>query len=176
MADKHGDIATRKDEELSRRQRSSTSPYWMLDRFADEIDRMFDQFGFGRVRNRQEGMSDFMTWSPRVDVTQRNDELVIHADLPGLSKDDVKVDVTDDAVTIQGERHREQEGSRDGVYRSERSYGSFYRVVPLPEGAIADEAKASFKDGVLEIVMPAPPEQVSRGRRLKITDGPAASK
>ena len=148
----------------------------MLDRFADEIDRMFDQFGFGRLRGRSDDMSDFLTWTPRIDVTQRNNELVIHADLPGLTKDDIKVDVTDDAVTIQGERRREHEEDRGGVYRSERSYGSFHRVVPLPEGTIADQAKASFKNGVLEIVMPAPPEQVSRGRRLEITESGAQSK
>jgi HSP20 family protein len=176
MAEKHGGIATRGDERLARQQRASTSPYWMLDRFADEMDRMFDQFGFGRVRNRSDAMSDFLTWTPRIDVTQRNNELVIRADLPGLTKDDVKVDVTDDAVTIQGERRREHEEERGGIYRSERSYGSFHRVVPLPEGAIADQAKASFKNGVLEIVMPAPPEHVSRGRRLEITEGGTGSR
>ena len=55
------------------------------------------------------------------------------------------------------------------MYRSERSYGSFYRVVPLPEGAIAEQAKATFRDGVLEITMPAPP--ASKGRKLEITEG-----
>jgi len=171
MADKHGDIAARRDERLSRRQASAGSPYWMLDRFADEIDRMFDQFGFGRASNRHGESSDFTTWAPRVDVTQRNDQLVVRADLPGLNKEDVKVDVTDDAVTIHGERHREHEEEHGGIYRSERTYGTFHRVVPLPDGAIADQAKATFKNGVLEITMPAPPEQVSRGRRLEITEG-----
>ncbi len=176
MAEKHGDIAARRDQQLSRRQASSTSPYWVLDRFADEIDRMFDQFGFGHLSNRRSTSSDFMTWTPRVDVSQRNDQLVIRADLPGLSKDDVKVDVTDDAVTIQGERHREHQEEQGGIYRSERTYGSFYRTVPLPEGTIADQAKASFKNGVLEVTMPAPPEQVSRGRRLEISEGEEKSR
>ena len=176
MAEKHGDIAARRDQQISRRQASSTSPFWMLDRFADEIDRMFDQFGFGRVSNRRGASSDFLTWTPRVDVSQRNKELVIRADLPGLSKDDVKVDITDDVVTIQGERRREHEEDQGGIYRSERSYGSFYRSVALPEGAIADQAKASFKNGVLEITMPAPPEQVSRGRRLEISESSEKSK
>ncbi len=108
-------------------------------------------------------------------MLQRNNELVIRADLPGLSKDDVKVDVTEDAVTIQGERKREHEEEKGGVYRSERSYGSFSRVIALPEGAMTDQAKASFKDGVLEITMPAPPEAVTRGRKLEITE-PATSK
>ena len=70
-----------------------------------------------------------------------------------------------------GERKREHEEERDGVYRSERSYGSFYRVIPLPEGAITEQANANFRDGVLEITMPAPP--ASKGRRLEITEGAA---
>lgn len=143
----------------------------MFERFADEVNRMFDEYGLWRGGSRAGSVADDMTWTPRIDVTQRNNELVVRADLPGMSRDDVKVDVTEDAITIQGERHREHEEEKGGVYRSERSYGSFYRAIPLPDGAIADQAKASFKDGVLEITMPAPPEQVSRGRRLEIRDG-----
>jgi HSP20 family protein len=103
-------------------------------------------------------------------VFHRNDELVVRADLPGLKKDDVKVDVTENGITIRGERKREHEEEREGLYHSERSYGSFYRLIPLPDGAITDQAKAKFKDGVLEITMPAPPEHVRRGRRLEITE------
>jgi HSP20 family protein len=110
------------------------------------------------------------SWAPDIDVFQRGNELVIRADLPGLKKDDVKVDVTEESVTIQGERKREHEEEREGRYRVERSYGSFSRLIPLPEGAITDQAKASFDNGVLEITMPAPPEQVRRGRRLEIAE------
>jgi HSP20 family protein len=117
-----------------------------------------------------------MTWTPQIEVTQRSNELIVRADLPGMNKDDVKVDVTEDAIVIQGERRREHEEERGGVYRSERSYGSFYRAIPLPEGAITDQAKATFKDGVLEIKLPAPPEQVTQGRRLEITDASSKSK
>jgi HSP20 family protein len=101
-----------------------------------------------------------------VDVTQHEDELVIRADLPGLEKDDVKVNVAEDAVTIHGERHRAQEEERDGVYRTERNYGTFYRTIPLPAGTVTDQAKASFKNGVLEIRMPA--AQSAAGRALDI--------
>ena len=87
-----------------------------------------------------------------------------------MKRDEVSVDITDDAVTIQGERKREKEEEREGYYRSERSYGSFCRVVPLPEGAITEQAKATFKDGVLEIAMPAPPTS-TKGRRLEIAEG-----
>jgi HSP20 family protein len=113
---------------------------------------------------------------PDVEVIHRNNELVVRADLPGLTKDDIKVDVTEDRVTLQGERKREHEEERGGVYRSERSYGSFYREIPLPEGTISEQTKANFKDGVLKITMPAPPEHVHRGRRLEITEETSAKK
>lgn len=144
---------------------------------------MFDDFGLARgwltprAERRWLGApwrdigAEWEAWAPDVDVFQRGNDLVIRADLPGLTRDDVKVDVTEDGITIQGERRREHEEEREGVYRSERSYGSFSRVIPLPEGTITDQAKASFEKGVLEITMPAPPEQVRRGRRVEIAEG-----
>jgi len=114
--------------------------------------------------------SSTLTWMPDVEIFHRDSELVVRADLPGLKKDDVKIDVMDDRLTIQGERRHEHEDKQEGFYRSERSYGSFYRQVVLPTGAMTDQAKASFKDGVLEITMPAPPESARRGRRLEIAD------
>ena len=109
-------------------------------------------------------------------VFQRNHELIVRADLPGLRKEDIQIDVTDDAITIHGERHPETEQERLGIYRSERGYGSFSRVIPLPDGTMTDQAKATFKDGVLEITMPAPAEQVTRGRKLEITAASATRK
>lgn len=119
---------------------------------------------------RESGM-----WSPQIETFQRGNEFIVRADLPGLSKDDVKVDLTEDSITLQGERREEHEEDREGYYRSERTYGSFYRVVPLPEGAIADSAKAQFNNGVLEIVLQAPPKEVSRGRRLEISESKAGT-
>lgn len=172
---------TREERSLERSSSSyrSASPFNMLQRFADEVDRVFDDFGFGSTRSRlpwRSPLSSQAMWSPDVEVFHRNSELVIHADLPGLTKDEVKVDVTESAVTIQGERHRQHEEEHEGIFRSERSYGSFHRTIPLPEGVIVDQAKATFKDGVLEITMPAPPEQARRGRRLEIAEGTASKR
>jgi HSP20 family protein len=138
----------------------------MLERFADEVTRVFDDFGFGRGWSRIPAPSDLMTWTPRVDVTRHGDELVVRVDLPGIQKDGIKVNVTKDAITVHGERHRVQEEERDGVYRSERSYGAFCRTIALPPGASTDQAKASFNNGVLEIRMPAAPGV--EGRPLEI--------
>jgi HSP20 family molecular chaperone IbpA len=110
-------------------------------------------------------------WSPAIDVFQRGNDLVVRADVPGLTRDDITVDIADDHVTIRGERHHDHEEERDGVFRSERSYGSFCRVIPLPQGAIADSAKAAFNNGVLEIVLQAPSSEVRRGRRIEIREG-----
>jgi len=178
------DIAPRERQRVTRREPlSAANPFGMLERFADEIDSVFGDFGLGRnwlaPRWGRSGMplrAGMDMWAPDVEVYQQNNDLVVRADLPGLKKDDVNIDVRDNDITISGERRQEQETEREGIYRSERSYGSFCRTIPLPEGTITDQAKATFKDGVLEVRMPAPPEQVTRGRRLEIKEGAEAKK
>lgn len=163
---------SRGSQELRRRDPFDTawaSPFALMRRMQDEMDRWFG--GPGTTRNWVPSPDSQLDWAPAVDVFQRGSELVVRADLPGISKDDVDVEVNEDSLTIRGERRYEREEEREGVYRSERSYGSFVRVVPLPEGTITDSAKASFKDGVLEIVMQAPGREVKRGRRIEIGEG-----
>lgn len=154
-------------------------PFGLMNRFADEMDRLFEDFGFGRGRLTSFGgrgyapsafgqMSQAM-WSPQIEVFERGDQLIVRADLPGLNKDDVKIHVTDEALIIEGERRQEHEENEEGFYRSERSYGSFYRSIPLPEGVSDEDVKASFRDGVLEITMPAPKRQ-QRHRQIEIGD------
>ena len=175
---------------LARREQSSPSPvtgspFAFMRRFSEEMDRLFEDFGFGRGWLAPSfgrclfpsGFGDFgqAAWSPQVEVFERGGQLVVRADLPGPTKDDVKVEVTDDAITISGERKQEHEERREGFYRSECSYGSFYRQIPLPEGASADDANATFRDGVLEITMQAPARQERRSRRLEIKDSPESA-
>jgi HSP20 family protein len=156
---------------LSRPSAWGASPFQAFQRLADEMDRMFDDFGLGRrwASPLWSGAGAGTMWAPDVEVFQKNSQLTIRADLPGMKRDEISVDVNEDSVTIQGERRREREEDQEGLYRSERSYGSFCRVIPLPQGAISDQAKATFRDGVLEITMPAPPH--SRGRRIEIGEG-----
>ena len=163
----------RQQSSLARRQPSLiVSPFVLLERLADEMAGIFDRPVRGMQPSQSTDFAAGMTpWAPKVDVFQRGNELIIRADVPGVNPDDVVVEVSDDAVTISGERRQEHEEDQGGVYRFERTYGSFLRVIPLPDGAIVDRAKANFKDGVLEIAVPAPPEQVSRGRRVEISRG-----
>ncbi len=140
---------------------SMFSPFSMMRRFSDEMDRMMQHMmGTTGFSGNMERMENFV---PHVDMVERDGKLVITADLPGMTKDDIKVDVTENAVILDGERKFEHEENQEGIYRSERSYGRFYRQIPLPEGVKTDNATANFKNGVLEVTIDAP--QLSKQRR-----------
>jgi HSP20 family protein len=147
------------------------SPFSFMRRFGEDMDSLFEEFGFGRGLMPQ-GLAQMADWSPQVEITERDGQLIARADLPGLSKDDVQVELRDDAILIRGQRKQEHEEKREGYYRSERSYGSFYRQIPLPKGVKTENATATFRDGVLEITMPAPQGE-ARGRQLQIQDAQA---
>jgi len=125
--------------------------------------------------HRREQPVDFWPgeyWTPQIETFQRGEDLVVRADLPGLRPEEVTVEVTDDTLTIHGERRRECEESGAGYYRSERSYGSFHRRIGLPHGVDPAHIKAQFKDGVLEVTMPAAAaNQGTRGRRIDVKGG-----
>ena len=160
-------VEPRRHGQVSRMQPwPSSGPFSMMRRFSDEMDRMFDRAFEGYGFPSSERFSPWTaseTFSPHVDMFERDGKLVISADLPGLTKDDVKVDITEDAVLIEGERKYEHEQREEGVYRSERGYGQFRRQIPLPEGVKSETAKANFKNGVLEVTMEAP--QIAKNRR-----------
>jgi HSP20 family protein len=155
-----------------------TLPFRFARQFAEDMERLFEDFQgfrmgslFGREFFPFTKEFEHVDWVPKIEVLKQNGELSVRADLPGLKKEDVKVEMTDEALTISGERKEEKEEKRKGYYRSERSYGSFYRYIPLPEGVKTDTAIAEFRDGVLEIKMQVPKTE-TRGRRLEITEGP----
>jgi HSP20 family protein len=149
--------------------RSIPSPFAMLQRLADGMTGVFDDLTFKRSSSGP--TAALGAFAPDIDVFQRGNELVVRADVPGVKPEDVVVEISDDAITISGERRQEHEEERNGIYRFERSVGAFCRVIPLPEGVMADQAKARVDGGVLEISVPATPAQVSRGRRLEISQG-----
>jgi HSP20 family protein len=159
-----------------REPQSLRTPFTFMRRFSEEMDRLFEDFGFGRgwlAPGFERSLDSLGTlavnaWAPQVEVMERDNQLVVRADLPGMSKDDVKVDLDDNSLVIRGERKSEREEDEEGYYRSERSYGSFYRRIPLPSGVKAEEANADFRNGVLEITMPAPQRTEEKRRQIEI--------
>jgi HSP20 family protein len=184
-----GQAVAARDQERGQLQRQQPqggwfSPFEVMDRMTEEMDRIFDRafHDFGLQRRswpRRAQLRSFDReglWSPKVEAFQKGDRFIVRAELPGLKKDDVQVEITDGAIALQGERREEHEEDREGYYHSEREYGQFYRSIPLPEGVIAESAQASFNNGVLEVSMQAPPAEATRGRRLEIKDASESEK
>lgn len=138
------------------------NPFSLMRRLSEEMDRTFSSGLQGRTGQGPSG-----AWSPAIEVSEREGNYVVCAELPGLNKDNVNVEVTDDALIIHGERKYEHDETRGGVHRTERRYGEFHRVIPLPEGIDPEQAKANFHDGVLEVSVPMP-QQRSRARQIPI--------
>jgi HSP20 family protein len=132
--------------------------------FLDEIEEEFGRFWnaprfyrpgfFARLLPRRYRMGETTAWAPTLDAFESNGQLVIHAELPGVDKKDIHVSIADGDLIIEGERKSESEVKEKDYYRMERSSGSFYRRLPLPEGVKADQIQAEYKDGVLDIRMP----------------------
>ncbi len=161
------------------------NPFTLMQRVSEDMDRLFEQFGFGRlglglgpswgslagsdVADRSQSFGGLQNlWAPQIETIQRGDRLVVRADLPGVNKDDVHVEVDNGVLTISGERRNERNEEREGFYRSERSYGQFFRAIPLPDGAKADECDAKFNDGVLEVSLPLPKQEERSAKRIQI--------
>jgi len=150
---------------MTPRELFSASPFELMRRFSEEMDRFFE----GAVP-RGGAMTESRAWAPPIEVSEQHGNYVVCAELPGIRKEDVKVELTQDGLVITGERKREQEERREGLYRSERSYGSFYRLVPIPEEANIEQAKAQFDNGVLTVSVPMP-ESKRRRREIPIETG-----
>jgi HSP20 family protein len=152
-----------------RRRGRALSPFdlWSAGPF-ELMRRFFGDAGFADLGMGELGRGWF---DPKIDVFERADDLVVRADLPGVRKEDLVVEVAGDHLVIGGERHDTRE-HHEGTssYRSERSYGSFHRTIPLPEGADVANASATFEHGVLEVTIKNP--QRAQRRRIAITDGP----
>jgi len=135
----------------------------LLRRLSRDIDTFFDRFGLDRPIT----LSAEFAWTPDLEVLEKGNEFIVKADVPGMKREDIKVELTDNELTISGERKMEKEEKEKGFYRTERSYGSFFRTITLPEGVKTKDAKAVVKDGVLEIKMPMAKIEETK-RRLEI--------
>ena len=165
-------MAEKKETVLAPR-RPQRDPFALLRQITSELDRAFEAPFGSAIRwpsARGFALPEAATWAPQIDVIERDNRLVTRVDLPGLKKEDVKVEIADGSLTISGERRSEREEEQDNVYRRERSYGSFYRAVPLPDGAKLDSVTATFVDGVLEVSVPLPAKAESKPRTVTIEE------
>jgi HSP20 family protein len=106
-------------------------------------------------------------WTPAMDLVETDEHFVLRADLPGMTEDDVNIELEDNVLTVSGERKAEHEEKREGFYRVERAFGTFSRALTLPQGIDPEAVNASFANGVLEVRVPKPEQRKPR----KITIG-----
>jgi HSP20 family protein len=162
-------------EKKSLATRRQQEPFNVLRQMTSELDRMFDEpWTLFRWPSADLSSADAPNWAPKVDVVTKEGKLVTRVDLPGMKKEDVVVEVQDGNLMLSGERTKETKEEKDDVYREEREYGSFFRTVPLPKGVKADDVKATFTNGVLEVTVPLPTAAAPNGRKIPIEDTAAA--
>lgn len=138
-----------------------------LDTLQSDMNRLFDGF-FGR-REPARTANGLQRWVPAMDLVETDEHLVLRADLPGLERDDVEIEVKDGVLTVSGERKAEHEDKGEGYHRVERSFGRFSRSLGLPQGVDASQVEASFERGVLAVKVPKPEER--KPTRIEIAGG-----
>ena len=133
-----------------------------------DINKVFQDF-WGQVENGLNGrMNPVGMFGPSVDVSEKDNSVEVAVELPGMAEGDIDVSLSGDAMTIRGEKKAEHEENRKGVYMSERSYGAFYRTIPLPPGVDTDKAEAHFRHGVLTVTLPKTDEAQSKIKRIPV--------
>jgi HSP20 family protein len=169
-------MLTKKETTVARRP-AERDPFAMLRDMTSQFERIFDEGNWPTFRwpaAFATRMADDIAFKPAIDVFAKDGRLITKIDLPGMKKEDVKVEATDGFLAISGERKTEIEEQKDAFYRCERDYGSFYRAVPLPEGVKLEDIQATFSEGVLEVSVPLPVKTKPESRRVEIqTPSPA---
>lgn len=147
-------------------------PFSLTTPWEDEFDRMFGSFLGTRLwpsRNARRWFPIGLDISaPVVDLYDDKDQVVVKAELPGMTKDEIEIDISDHQLTLKGEKKKEEEIKEENYYRSERSYGSFTRVLDLPAEVQNDKVHASYKNGVLEIRLPKTEEAKKKEIKVKV--------
>jgi HSP20 family protein len=163
-------------------EKACGTPFTFMGRFAEEMARLFEDFGLeagwfmpqlltrGRELLGHKVETPPAQWTPRIEVLERDGQFLVRADLPGMTKEDVKVEFVHDHITLKGERKQEKQEELEGYCYGETCCGAFYRVIPLPEGMETTKATAEFHKGGLEIDMPKTTPPGARARRLEVRE------
>jgi HSP20 family protein len=162
------EISKKESRELTPQEpRRFISPFEEMERwFEESFRRPFFSPWVSRFRFPELGL--MREFSPNVDIFEEGNEVVVKAELPGMGKDEIEVNITDDVITISGEKKHEEKIDKKDYFRFERSYGSFSRSMTLPAEIQTEKANASFKDGVLEIRIPKTETAVQKVKKVKI--------
>jgi len=145
------------------------SPFSLMHRIRDDIDRMFSEFGFPSMRpGGMRLLEPLRLTVPAVDVWETDTDVMVRADLPGVDPNNIEIYTTQDSLRISAESRREEEQKEKGYYRAERRYGKFERTIDLPTEVKPGEAKALFKNGVLEVKLPKTEEARERMKKVPI--------
>lgn len=143
-------------------------PFRDLERIQSEMNRLFEGIGNAPERHPGTGLTQGgRLWSPSVDVAETESEIVLRAEIPGMKQEEIDIELTGDTLTIRGERKFENEERRENFVRVERSYGRFQRSFTVGVPVKSDEVRATYKDGVLEIVLPKSEE--NKPRKIGVT-------
>lgn len=137
-----------------------------LARWDRDMERMMEDFFGRRWRPWWFGTEGGELTAPALDLYEEKDDIVVKAELPGIDKNNIEVNLTDHTLTIKGEKKKEEETKEENYYRAERSYGAFLRTLELPKDVHADKVKATFKNGVLEIRLPK--TEAAKAKEVKV--------
>jgi HSP20 family protein len=137
--------------------------HWMS--LQEEMNRLFDDF------SGPSQTADETVWAPRVDISETKDDIIVKAELPGVSPESINVDIVNNTLTVQGEKTKDDTVEGENFYRVERIYGKFMRSFSLPQRVKADEVKARYKDGILFVTIPKAEE--AKPREIKVEVEPS---
>lgn len=155
---------------LTNKELARIEPRAFMRRMFRDFDRFFER-GWEPLTPPAPVFGEF-AWAPALEVVEKDHRLVARLDLPGVKKEEVSVSVTEEGLLIEGERKLEEEKKENDWYKTERIYGKFARLVPLPAGVNVTDIKATFENGVLEVVVPLPAEATAAPpRRVEIAGG-----
>ncbi len=146
-------------------RREEQNPFALL---RDEINNLFDNFFRRWDVEHFLGTDRFGTFDPKIDIVEKDKEIKVSAELPGVDEKDIDVSITKHTLIIKGEKKEEKEDKGKNYYRMERSYGSFIRTIPIPVEIDTDKAKAQFKKGVLTITMPKTAKAIKETKKIPV--------
>jgi HSP20 family protein len=167
-------MAKEKSESTEIKTVTPSRPLWGPNLIENEMDRMYrdfwkgPRFSFGWPEELVSRNRDLGFLTPKIEMYEDKNDVVVKAELPGINKEDLEVNLQENILTIRGEKKSEEEEKKKGYYYSERSYGSFERSFEIPEKVLSDKIKASFQDGILEIRLEKSEEAKRKEIKIKV--------